>query len=477
MDITLANRIARACLAQFKTLPKTGKPNESFEWTILSAIVLVKTTPNTPSNEVRVVALGTGTKCLAGNELSPRGDRVNDSHAEVLARRAFVRYLLEQIEHALVVDGPAKENIFERQTPDGGKFVLKNGHTFHFFTTHSPCGDASIFERQEKQEQDTVLPTKRARIEECAKSGEDASVGCCIGSGMTGGKLLESEEHGDLMAQTIGAVRTKPGRGVRTLSVSCSDKMARWNVLGVQGSLLMILLGRPIYLESVVVCDGTDHSAAAIRRAIWERFDRWDGERREEELVKEPFEANHRPVVIAADGGEMFAYRKNRQLGGNGQGGKYQPSPCGIVWCDVKERPHEVEVAGRRHGVTKRQLATPAARLQISKIELFRRFVRTYRKVTREALHNLAPPSSERCVADGMAVPDATQPTAVVPTGTVERFPSVGKLSYTDAKARSVEYTTQWTVVRERMFGRWTVKPTSLGQFCIDTEIGEINGQ
>nr|XP_040234578.2 tRNA-specific adenosine deaminase 1 [Anopheles coluzzii] len=455
MDINLANRIARECLAQFAKLPKTGKPNESFEWTILSAIVLVTPAHHAASSDIRVVALGTGTKCLPGDELSPRGDRVHDSHAEVLARRAFVRYLYEQIEQALLVEGgQPKESIFERQTVDGGgcgKFVLKNGHSFHFFTTHSPCGDASIYKREE----DALLPAKRARRtdEACSdRADEETTVGCCIGEdrtavGMTGGKLLDPEAHGDLMAQTIGAVRTKPGRGVRTASVSCSDKLARWNVLGVQGGLLMMLLGRPIYLDGVVVCDGTDHSVVALERAIWGRFERW-----KEPALREPFERHHRPVVIAADGGELFAYRKNRPHPTKEAGGKFQPSPCGIVWCDVKERPHEVEVAGRRHGVTKRKLATPAARLQISKIELFNRFARTYRRAEREALHNLTVPSS---------VEGATQPN-------IAAADDVGKLSYADAKARSVAYATQWASVRATMFGRWPVKPTSLGAFLSD---------
>ncbi|XP_053665653.1 tRNA-specific adenosine deaminase 1 [Anopheles marshallii] len=472
MENNLANRIANECLAKFESLPKTGKPNETFEWTILSAIVLVRSKASTDTDEIRVVALGTGTKCLAGDELSSRGDRVNDSHAEVLARRAFLRYLYEQIENSLEDE---TKSIFERKSPESGKFTLKNGYSFHFFTTHSPCGDASIF--VDEHEEMSPEP-KRARME---RTEPDGTIECCTSSqvakdnrpvGMTGGKLLQVGEHGDLMAQTIGPVRTKPGRGARTLSVSCSDKLARWNVLGVQGSLLMLLLEQPIYLGSVVLCDGTHHSVAAMERAIWGRFDRWA--EKTESLLKPPF-CLHRPLITVANNGRMFRFRKNRQL--STDGGKYQPSPCGIVWCDVANRFLEVEVAGRRHGVTKRKLATPAARLQISKIELFNRFARTYCRTVaasngRDALHNLVPASR----AERNEQPSVTHPGAIVQRKgsgwpAFEGMPNIAKLSYRDAKAASVEYATHWDCVRDSMFGQWTVKPDSFGQFFIDADV------
>jgi len=80
----------------------------------------------------------------------------------------------------------------------------------------------------------------------------------CIDVHRTGAKCVPGRQKQDALLPGLnyhvtGVLRTKPGRGDRTLSMSCSDKMMKWNVLGVQGALLAHFLCSPIYFMSVIV--------------------------------------------------------------------------------------------------------------------------------------------------------------------------------------------------------------------------------
>ena len=70
---------------------------------------------------------------------------------------------------------------------------------------------------------------------------------------------------------TTGPLRTKPGRGDPTLSMSCSDKMMKWNVLGCQGTFLSTVLAGPVYFDSVTV-SGRLFDDKAIQRALCGRL-------------------------------------------------------------------------------------------------------------------------------------------------------------------------------------------------------------
>ncbi len=70
-----------------------------------------------------------------------------------------------------------------------------------------------------------------------------------------------------LLYHSMGVLRLKPGRGERTLSLSCSDKLARWGVLGFQGALLSHYMQEPLYFCAVVV-GKCPYSHQAMQRAL-----------------------------------------------------------------------------------------------------------------------------------------------------------------------------------------------------------------
>lgn len=306
-----AEAVASAVLRRYASLPKNGKPQPG-EYTLLAGFAV--TDDAVPDAPPRVVALGTGTKCLPASSRCPRGEALSDSHAEVIARRAFVRFLYDEFERAMEVDeGDAVEDAAARDETkknaasqrsiveyvDGASsmtpFRLRGGVRVHLYASQSPCGDASIFELADGPRQDatTSLNTHTARCppdteplarEDAArtypsdvsrpkKSKRAKTSGGGAGAsfaGATGAKrlvvvdddvdfspfnrsLAVDNEHGG-RGQTLGACRLKPGRGARTDCMSCSDKIARWVALGAQGALPSSLM-RPTHATRESVRD------------------------------------------------------------------------------------------------------------------------------------------------------------------------------------------------------------------------------
>nr|XP_040018715.1 tRNA-specific adenosine deaminase 1 [Gasterosteus aculeatus aculeatus] len=305
--MALADEVAALCLQRWKQLPRTGKPEPGREWTLLAAVLQVTRCANAGRIKKEVVSLGTGTKCVGQTAMSPRGDVLNDSHAEVLARRGCIRYLLQELKRAV----RGEENSVFAPADQRGKWKLRPGVSFLFFTSHTPCGDAAIVPvidgrsrprppatsteshrgtdlKRAAEEPNEADRAKRPRPEEEeAAAPEDG--------GDTGRSVLQSPADeapppprvpdihrtgakcvpgGPAVPLTpgagyhsTGALRVKPGRGAPTRSLSCSDKLARWGVLGFQGAVLSHYLQEALYFGTVVV-GGCPYSQEVMQRAL-----------------------------------------------------------------------------------------------------------------------------------------------------------------------------------------------------------------
>ena len=131
---------------------------------------------------------------------------VHDSHAEVLTKRAFHLYLLHRLEECLRQD---QSSIFYLN--ENGKFCLKSQIKFHFYTSHPPCGDATIAPKRHSDECDALKECDAPESKRQKLSENDIH--------RTGAKSVERlDPHGEGAAYHVtGDIRTKPGKETFTL--------------------------------------------------------------------------------------------------------------------------------------------------------------------------------------------------------------------------------------------------------------------
>jgi tRNA-specific adenosine deaminase 1 len=255
----VATTAAAAVLSQFASLPRHGRP-QRHEHTVLAGIVATSVELPSPV----VLALATGTKCLPAGARANDGCAVNDCHAEVLCRRALLRWLrmeaLDLLEGGGGV-GEGAETVVLRCRRRGREecasrvcdlvVELRPGVQLRMFVSQPPCGDAAILHRGRTGAKPLVLTN--------------------------GSEVLlptQSEVESYSAPQAAGLARRKPGRGEATLSMSCTDKLSRWWALGLQGSLESCLLGPlgcPLRLAGLVVAapfGATEEERAEAEEAV-----------------------------------------------------------------------------------------------------------------------------------------------------------------------------------------------------------------
>ncbi|GAO14546.1 hypothetical protein UVI_02032570 [Ustilaginoidea virens] len=284
-----ADLVAGSVTSQFGRLPAKSKPgvrdNGIHEWVPLSGIVADQ------DGKLTCLALATGAKCLPASKLGQTdGNAIHDWHAEILAIRAFNRYLLDECRR--LQQGKPSAVLQTSPGDAAHPFALRDNVKLHMYCSEAPCGDASMELVMAAQED--ASPWRTAPPAD-AGAGADSST-------------LPGRAH----FSQLGIVRRKPARrdAPPTLSKSCSDKITLKQCTSLLSSLTSLLVDPAnAYLESLVLPE-SQFSESGCQRAFSRRVGSladasWPGGYKFRafavETTREVFDLSRRSVGARAD--------------------------------------------------------------------------------------------------------------------------------------------------------------------------------
>ncbi|XP_060936104.1 adenosine deaminase domain-containing protein 1 [Limanda limanda] len=198
----------------------------------------------TPSG-CEVVALGTGNFNTKEND-SSSGRILHDSHAVVTARRSLMRFLYRHL--LMFFSKTAKlteKSVFEPSGSDGGLLSLKSGVSLHLYVNQLPKGAAQI-------------PT-RLRLNPLSVSAWEANNEISLHLSVEGKLFSVFSSNFDHSPSTVA-------------SMSTTDKITQWQVLGYQGALLSHFI-EPVYVQSILIGDSCCRDVRGMEMSVSERVE------------------------------------------------------------------------------------------------------------------------------------------------------------------------------------------------------------
>jgi hypothetical protein len=245
------------------------------------------------------VSLGSGSRCLGvreGREKTAevalqRSLELRDGHAEVMARRGLVAFLLDLAETGARM--PAEDALTTlpflkpvHVTQEGANakagWDLQDGVCVHLVCSRWMCGSLAAVAGGTARSGHLLLRAgcgcwaSRATQEEVRGiEAETGQVGPASASPqpvvyLQGHVIAAHYSSIDGAATYARCSRLKPGRGRPNLTMSCTDKVWRWSVFGLQGRRRASLFPTPLRLSSVHILRGAaslpaSSSAAGMR--------------------------------------------------------------------------------------------------------------------------------------------------------------------------------------------------------------------